>query len=211
MPIPNNNPSVANVSPGHYDSNKDRGYGKLDIVNDKPRSRGHALHNPRGPYDDSEVDPEEDVDIEDIKFHNKIKTSLKYHPNDAHAFKSRDMFSFNGLANTVHESNSIIESYIKEVLISEISGRRHTLGTIGDPYKKDTTSLGSMGMTNAGYIDHDGITKGYHDTDGAGSIIKPDIDEPYNEDETSYEYFLRTSNEDFVYANNHIAFKNKKP
>tara|TARA_Y100001937_G_C7044500_1_gene296188 strand:+ start:96 stop:815 length:720 start_codon:yes stop_codon:yes gene_type:complete len=230
MSIPFNK-SIANPSPGHYDTRNDLGYGKTS--NNVTWNMGDALSSPKGEWD---YDLEEDEDIEDfdIGLNKKIHVSLNRQPVDSLSNRGRDKFSFNGLSNTSQnlgtayeseeEKENIIREYIRETILSEItlgiSGniavasrkKGNNLGNKSRHYHIDNTTLGSMGSTNgSGFINQKGYKKGRDSKQYASYNtyeLNDDIEEDWSEEyESTSDYYSKTSEQENLDIAN---VKNKK-
>ena len=201
MSIPYNK-SIANPSPGHYDTRNDLGYGRTSNSGlGSTWNMGDALSAPKGEWDDEleELDNDEDIDDIDIKIHKKIHVAFNRQPVDSYAKKGTDPYSFNGLANTSQylgashkRSGDLIEAYVREVLLSEsgISGKIAVQKSgLGNMYKTDNSS--ALGGTKGGVGGHKGAidTKGYGQK-GIEVELEPYVvpNEPTNDGgETTYE------------------------
>ena len=95
---------------------------------------------------DIEID---NFDSKNIGINKKMHVSLNKQASDSLSKRKTDPYSFNGLANTSqylgashNRKGSLIESYIKEVLLSEngIGGTQHASG-LGNMYPKGNTGV----------------------------------------------------------------------
>ena len=230
MSIPYNN-SIANPSPGHYDTRNDLGYGKTQ--NNPTWNMGDALSSPKGQWDKEleDIEDEEDINKIDVKINKKIHVALNKQHVDS--LKKKDKFSFNGLRNTMqhlgvtyesvnNKKENLLKEYIIETLLSEtelgISGniavasrpKGKNLGNKSRHYHIDNTTLGSMGSTNAGgIVNIKGYKKGVDSKQYASYNtyeLKDDIEEDWSEEYESTSDFYNQSQEELDMAN----VKNKK-
>lgn len=217
MSIPHNK-SIANPSPGHYDTRNDLGYGRTSNSGlGSTWNMGDALSAPKGEWDDEleELDNDEDIDDTDIKIYKKIHVAFNRQPVDSYAKKGTDPYSFNGLANTSQylgashkRSGDLIEAYVREVLLSEsgISGRIAVKKSLGDPYPRKN-AIGSMGMTNGAYIKHDGYKQSHHSTTDGGETtyeIEISAEDDAHEGESTGDFLNRTTEKEFIDMQNVI-------
>jgi len=217
MSIPHNK-SIANPSPGHYDTRNDLGYGRTSNSGlGSTWNMGDALSAPKGEWDDEleELDNDEDIDDIDIKIQKKIHVAFNRQPVDSYAKKGTDPYSFNGLANTSQylgashkRSGNLIEAYVREVLLSEsgISGRIAVKKSLGDPYPQKN-AIGSMGMTNGAYIKHDGYKQSHHATTDGGETtyeIEISAEDDAFEGESTGDFLNRTTEKEFIDMQNVI-------
>ena len=217
MSIPYNK-SIANPSPGHYDTRNDLGYGRTSNSGlGSTWNMGDALSAPKGEWDDEleELDNDEDIDDTDIKIYKKIHVAFNRQPVDSYAKKGTDPYSFNGLANTSQylgashiRSGDLIEAYVREVLLSEsgISGRIAVKKSLGDPYPRKN-AIGSMGMTNGAYIKHDGYKQSHHSTTDGGETtyeIEISAEDDAFEGESTGDFLNRTTEKEFIDMQNVI-------
>jgi hypothetical protein len=99
-------------------------------------------------------------DKKDIDYNKKIHTSLNKQASDSLSKRKTDPYSFNGLANTSQylgasykRTGSLVEAYIREVLLNEnsMSGSFYTKRSgIGKLYPVDTASAALGGTKGAG-------------------------------------------------------------
>ena len=135
---------------------------------------------------DVEID---DFDSKNIGINKKMHVSLNKQASDSLSKRKTDPYSFNGLANTSqylgashNRKGSLIESYIKEVLLSEngISGKHHASG-LGNMYPIDNASAALGGTKGAGGGTRSTVRGGFEDIQGPvkqknGDISKTSTD-----------------------------------
>ena len=180
----------------NYDSRTGLGYGQTSNGGlGSDWNMGDALSSPKGEWDDEieelELDDEDELegDIE-ISYSMSIKSPTsgsQFNRDSGSGKSSRDPFSFNGLANTsaaviaasYKRRNKLIKEYVKEIILSELSGSI-AASRLGKAYPKTKTTGSGNGRMLSVDPKH-GINHGtsYINQKGYGNSAKtPDLD-PY--------------------------------
>lgn len=180
----------------NYDSRAGLGYGQVSNNGlGSSWDMGDALSSPKGEWDDDLEDLElgDDDELEgdiEISYSLSVKSPTsgsQFNRDSGSGKSSRDPFSFNGLANTSaaviaashKRKNSLIKEYVKEMILSELSGSI-AASRLGKAYPKTKTTGSGNGRMLSVDPEH-GINHGtsYINQRGYGNIAKtPDLD-PY--------------------------------
>ena len=211
---PNYTNTNPNAKGGAFNYDARTGLGIASLGGD-PNSRlgkeysgmGDALSSPKGEWDDIDLDDHEEDEYDELE----ADIESKRFPTDPKANKRTDTSSFGGLGNSIASviaagkdisgnmvSEKRLKQYITEFLISEsISGGINVARAPKAPntggknpgavYRKDSTTLGSMGGVHTGaYIKHDGYRQRRSSTtDGAETVRGMNADDWIDDDDTS--------------------------
>ena len=188
---------------------------------------GDALSSPKGEWDDIDLDDHEEDEYDELEagIESKIRPSLNRFRTDSLSHKGTDTSSFGGLGNSIASviaagknisgnmvSEKRLKQYITEFLISEsISGGINVARAPKAPntggknpgavYRKDSTTLGSMGGVHTGaYIKHDGYRQRRSSTtDGAETVRGMNADDWVDDDDdtSTYEMLDQTTSKEF--------------